>query len=94
MGTVDDLLAEHQLLTGPAADADRLAGQFSAVQVKRAGAQAHLLVRAGDPGRPVPPGWESHPVGLEELVLAYLRAGGTPAAAVSGSPTELTEVSK
>jgi ABC-2 type transport system ATP-binding protein len=22
----------------------------------------------------VPPGWEAHPVGLEELVLAYLRS--------------------
>jgi ABC-2 type transport system ATP-binding protein len=22
---------------------------------------------------PVPPGWEAHPVGLEELALAYLR---------------------
>ena len=91
------------MLTGPAADADRLAGQFSAVQVKRAGAQAHLLVSDGGPDRAVPPGWESHPVGLEELVLAYLRpagggtrpaGGGTSSAAVPGSRTELTEVSQ
>jgi ABC-2 type transport system ATP-binding protein len=34
--------------------------------------QAHLLVRANADDR-VPPGWESHPVGLEELALAYLR---------------------
>jgi ABC-2 type transport system ATP-binding protein len=93
-GAVDDLLAEHQMLTGPAADADRLAGQFSAVQVKRAGAQAHLLVRVGEQGRPVPPGWEAHPVGLEELVLAYLRpaGGGTLSATATGSRAELTEV--
>jgi ABC-2 type transport system ATP-binding protein len=67
------------------------------VQAKRAGAQAHLLVRDGGPdGRSVPPGWESHPVGLEELVLAYLRpAGGrTSSAAVYGAPTELSEASK
>jgi ABC-2 type transport system ATP-binding protein len=93
-GMVDDLLAEHEVLTGPAADADRLVGQLSAVQVKRAGAQAHLLVRDGGPGRTVPPGWESHPVGLEELVLAHLRlaGSGTPSAMAAGSKTELTEV--
>jgi ABC-2 type transport system ATP-binding protein len=96
-GEVDDLLAEHQVLTGPAADADRLAGLLSVVQAKRAGAQAHLLVRDGGPDdRSVPPGWESHPVSLEELVLAYLRpaGGGTSSAALSGAPTELTEASQ
>jgi ABC-2 type transport system ATP-binding protein len=96
-GEVDVLLAEHQVLTGPAADADRLADQLSVVQVKRAGAQAHLLVKDGGPGdRSVPPGWEPHPVGLEELVLAYLRpaGGGTSSAAVYGAPTELSEVSQ
>jgi ABC-2 type transport system ATP-binding protein len=95
-GAVDDLLTEHQVLTGPAADADRLTGQFSTIQLKRAGAQAHLLVRDSLPDRLVPPGWESHPVGLEELVLAYLRSagGGASSAAAPGSPTGLTEVSK
>jgi ABC-2 type transport system ATP-binding protein len=94
-GEVDDLLAKHQVMTGPAADADRLAAQLSTVQVKRAGAQAHLMVSDTEPGRSVPPGWEAHPVGLEELVLAYLRqvAGATSSVPASGSPTELTEVS-
>jgi ABC-2 type transport system ATP-binding protein len=83
------------VLTGPAADADRLAGQLSVVQDKRAGAQAHLLVRDSRPDdRAVPPGWETHPVGLEELVLAYLRTGGGTSAAGSGSLTELTEASR
>jgi ABC-2 type transport system ATP-binding protein len=95
-GEVDDLLAEHQVLTGPAADADRLVGELSTVQVSRAGTQAHLLVRNGERGRQVPTGWESHPVGLEELVLAYLRpaGGGTSSAAVAGSQTKLTEASQ
>ena len=94
-GEVDDLLAEHQVLTGPAADADRLAGELSTVQVRRAGAQAHLLVRNGERGRQAPTGWESHPVGLEELVLAYLRpAGGTSSAALAGAHTKLTEASQ
>jgi ABC-2 type transport system ATP-binding protein len=71
-GEVDDLLASHRLLTGPAAEADRYAERLSVVHARRGEAQAHLLVRttAADP---VPPGWEAHPVGLEELALAYLR---------------------
>jgi ABC-2 type transport system ATP-binding protein len=44
-GEVDDLLATHRLLTGPAAEADRYA-QRPVVHVRRGGAQAHLLVRA------------------------------------------------
>jgi ABC-2 type transport system ATP-binding protein len=76
-GEVDDLLASHRVLTGPAAEADRYT-ERPVVQASRAAAQAHLLVRttADDP---VPPGWEAHPVGLEELVLAYLRQPATAA---------------
>jgi ABC-2 type transport system ATP-binding protein len=42
----------------------------------------HLAALVGPNGAgkttliPVPPGWEAHPVSLEELVLAYLRAPG------------------
>jgi ABC-2 type transport system ATP-binding protein len=97
-GEVEDLLAEHCLLTGPAAQVGQLADQFSPVQVKRGEAQAHLLVRTGRSANdnPVPPGWESHPVGLEELVLAYLRPtrNGSPSAPGTGSRTELTEMTR
>jgi len=78
-GEIDDLLAGHRVLTGPAAEADSYA-ERPVVHVRRAAAQAHLLVRAAADD-PVPPGWESHPVGLEELALAYLRepdAGALP----------------
>ncbi len=34
---------------------------------------------APPPHDPVPPGWEAHPVGLEELALAYLREPGAAA---------------
>ena len=81
-GEVDDLLAAHRVLTGPAADADRYAERLSVVHARRGEAQAHLLVRA-TADDPVPPGWEAHPVGLEELVLAYLRE---PAAAALPGP--------
>jgi ABC-2 type transport system ATP-binding protein len=75
-GEVDDLLASHRLLTGPAAEADRYAERLSVVHARRGEAQAHLLVRA-TADDPVPPGWEAHPVGLEELALAYLREPAT-----------------
>jgi ABC-2 type transport system ATP-binding protein len=93
-GAVDDLLARHRVLTGPTAEADRYA-QRPVVHVRRGGAQAHLLVRAGADD-PVPAGWEAHPVGLEELALAYLRepdAGALPGPDRGGN-TVLTEVAK
>ncbi|MGP0022045.1 MAG: ATP-binding cassette domain-containing protein [Streptosporangiaceae bacterium] len=76
-GEVDGLLASHRVLTGPAAEADQYA-ERPVVHVRRGGAQAHLLVRA-TADDPVPPGWEAHPVGLEELALAYLREPGAAA---------------
>jgi ABC-2 type transport system ATP-binding protein len=76
-GEVDDLLTSHRMLNGPAAEADTYA-QRPVVHVRRGEAQAHLLVRA-TADDPVPPGWQSHPVGLEELALAYLREPGAAA---------------
>ena len=54
-GEVDDLLASHRVLTGPAAEADSYA-ERPVVHVRRAQAQAHLLVRASAED-PLPPGW-------------------------------------
>jgi ABC-2 type transport system ATP-binding protein len=76
-GEVEDLLASHLVLTGPAAETDKYA-ERPVVHVRRGEAQAHLLVRA-TADDPVPPGWEAHPVGLEELALAYLREPGAAA---------------
>ena len=75
-GEVDDLLARHRLLTGPAADVGKCAERLRVVHARRAQAQAHLLIAANGTGDPVPPGWEAHQVSLEELVLAYLREPG------------------
>jgi ABC-2 type transport system ATP-binding protein len=75
-GEVDDLLACHRVLTGPAAEADRCAERLNVVHARRGEAQAHLLVRLNGSADPVPRGWESHPVSLEELSLAYLREPG------------------
>ncbi len=97
-GEVDDLLASHRVLTGPAAEAGRYA-ERPVVHVRRGEAQAHLLVRAAADD-PVPPDWEAHRVGLEELALAYLREPGAaalpgPARAralplETGEPSEVT----
>jgi hypothetical protein len=92
-GQVEDLLASHRLLTGPAAEAGRYAGR-PVVHARRAEAQARLLVRAG-PDDPVPPGWQAHPVGLEELALGYLREPGAaalpgPARGRHAQPSQVT----
>jgi len=93
-GDVDDLLTSHRMLTGPAAEAGRYA-ERPVVHARRAEAQAHLLVRA-TPDDPVPPGWEAHPVSLEELTLAYLREPGAaalpgPARGRDAQPSEVTK---
>ena len=93
-GDVDDLLTSHRMLTGPAAEAGRYA-ERPVVHARRAEAQAHLLVRA-TPDDPVPPGWEAHPVSLEELTLAYLREPGAaalpgPARDRDAQPSEVTK---
>jgi len=93
-GEVEDLLASHRMLTGPAAEASKFA-ERPVVHVRRGQAQAHLLVRA-TVDDPVPPGWEAHPVGLEELTLAYLRepgAGALPGPA-RGRDTQPSEVTR
>jgi len=91
-GELDDLIARHRVLTGPAAEADSRARQWRVIQDQRAEAQAHLLVEISGPSEgPVPPGWESHPVSSEELMLAYLRAPGSAAPLQS---IELTEAAR
>ena len=93
-GAVDDLLAGHRLLTGPAAQADGYAERLAVVHARRGEAQAHLLVRTNGRVDPPPPGWEAHRVGLEELTLAYLREPGAAAlpGPVSGRAAEPSEV--
>jgi ABC-2 type transport system ATP-binding protein len=97
-GVVDDLLAGHRVLTGPAAETGRYAGQLSVVHESHAHAQAQarLLARASGAADLVPPGWEAHPVGLEELAMAYLRGSGAaalpgPAPSRPAKPAEVTE---
>ncbi len=95
-GEVDDLLARHRVLTGPAAQTRQHADQLNVVHARHGGAQAHLLVRTSTTTDPPPPGWQAQPVSLDELTLAYLRA--PDAAALPGPArsrtTEPTEVNQ
>ena len=75
-GEVEELLACHRVLTGPAAEADAYAKRLNVILARRAEAQAHLLVRSGGIPEPAAPGWQAHTVSLEELVMSYLRSPG------------------
>jgi ABC-2 type transport system ATP-binding protein len=95
-GEVDDLLATHRVLTGPADQAARHASAWNVVHSRRGASQAHLVVRGIGAPDPVPPGWEAQPLSLEELSLAYLRE---PSAAALPGPArsrddESSEVAK
>ena len=80
-GPVDDVAAQHRLVTGPIGrPVDPL---WRVLESREAGSQQHLLVRLQAPADPVPEGWESRRVGVEELSLAYLRESSTATDLVS-----------
>lgn len=84
-GSVDDLLAEHRLVTSATAEA--AADDYEVVETVSAGGQTHRLVRlaAGDRWE-ASPGSAVRPVGIEELSLAYLRQSPAgPALAQTGA---------
>ncbi|MEV4286089.1 hypothetical protein AB0K40_11355 [Nonomuraea bangladeshensis] len=86
-GEVDELLAAHRMLSGPAELADGMAARMPVISDSRGGRQADLLVRT-DPGTPLhDPRWKASGVSLEGLVLAYLRR---PDATVLPRPTLIT----
>jgi ABC-2 type transport system ATP-binding protein len=73
-GDVDDLLADHHLLTGPRRDPTTLPRDQEVVTATHTDRQSTLLVRTGSPV--LDPAWTVEPVGLEDLVLAYMRQDG------------------
>jgi ABC-2 type transport system ATP-binding protein len=78
-GEVEDLLAAHRMLSGPASESARYVQQWNVVHASSTASHAHLLVR--DDATPVPPGWEARSVTLEELTLGYLRGSSVGALA-------------
>jgi ABC-2 type transport system ATP-binding protein len=74
-GDIDDLLADHLVLTGPPGAGTPPAGS-RVVETIGTGTRTRLLVR----GTSVhDPRWSARPADLEELVMAYLRSPDTAA---------------
>ncbi len=69
-GEIEEVLAAHRVYSGPRAAADpEVAGVVRAVHSER---HTDLLVRTGSARPDLHPAWRSQPVGLEELIMAYL----------------------
>ena len=77
-GPVDDLLAAHHLLSGPRRDPASLPGGLQVIAASHTDVQTTLLVHTSGPV--LDPAWTVSEVGLEDLVLAYMKeaAGPTP----------------
>ena len=76
-GDIEELLAEHQLLTGPRKDTTAIERSHRVVQVTRTPRQTTMLVRLNGPV--IDPAFEASDVSLEELVLAYMGQDAPPA---------------
>jgi ABC-2 type transport system ATP-binding protein len=73
IGSIDDVVASHRLLTGPRADAADVARVHDVIRASHTKRQTTLLVRAN--GHVYDASWELHDVDLEDVVLAYLGYG-------------------
>ena len=78
-GDIEDLLAEHQILTGPRKDTTAIERSHRVVQVTRTPRQTTMLVRLNGPV--IDPAFEASDVSLEELVLGYMGQDADPALA-------------
>ena len=73
-GDVEELLASHHRLTGARTDPDRLPSDQEVIEASHTDRQSTLLVRSNGPI--LDPAWTVEQVGLEDLVLAYMRRAG------------------
>jgi ABC-2 type transport system ATP-binding protein len=69
-GDVDELLASHHRLVGPRRELDSLPAHLHVIEASHTDRQSTLLVRTDHPIHD--PAWTVEPVGLEDLVLAYM----------------------
>lgn len=72
-GDMDTIISTHQRLVGPIEMADSIAQVQEVINVERSDRQATLLARTRGPL--LDPRWESYPVDLDQIVLAYLSRG-------------------
>jgi ABC-2 type transport system ATP-binding protein len=73
-GEVDDLLGTHHRLIGPRRDLSTLPGSQYVVEASHTERQTTVLIRTEDPI--LDPAWTVEPVGVEDLVLAYMSQAG------------------
>jgi ABC-2 type transport system ATP-binding protein len=76
-GEVSDLLASHHRLSGPRRDPATLPAGQQVIIASHTDKQSSLLVRTDGPI--LDPAWAVTPVGLEDLVLAYMTRAGQDA---------------
>ncbi|MFJ5864559.1 ABC transporter ATP-binding protein [Streptomyces parvus] len=69
-GDIDDLVAGHHRLTGPRRDPDTLPAGQHVITASHTERQTTLLVRTDTPVHD--PSWTVSPLGLEDIVLAYM----------------------
>ena len=75
-GNVEELLERHRILMGPRRPLGTIRGVREIVRERHSGRQLTLLVTTDGPV--VDPSWTVDPVGLEELLLAYMAPDRLP----------------
>ena len=75
VGSIEEIVASHRLLTGPRDEAEDVARMHEVVRESHAERQTTLLVRAN--GHVYDSHWTVHELDLEEIVLAYLGQDAT-----------------
>jgi ABC-2 type transport system ATP-binding protein len=73
VGSIDEIVGSHRLLTGPRDAAEEVARMHDVVRESHADRQTTLLVRAN--GHVYDSRWTVHDLDLEDIVLAYLGQG-------------------
>ena len=74
VGSIEEIVASHRLLTGPRDEAENVSRMHEVVRESHAERQTTLLVRAN--GHVYDSHWAVHDLDLEEIVLAYLGQDG------------------
>jgi ABC-2 type transport system ATP-binding protein len=75
-GPIEQLVAEHKVLTGPRDTDPHLPGVAEIVLAEHAARQTTLIARMAGPVHH--PEWTVEDIGLEELVLAHMGAPSAP----------------
>jgi ABC-2 type transport system ATP-binding protein len=78
--TTEDLLAAHQIVSGPRSQADAVTAGHTVVQASYTDRQANLLIHGH--GQVIAPAFTTRPATLGELVIAYMSQPGIGSAPV------------